>query len=841
MKAVLMAGGEGSRLRPLTSRRPKPLAPVAGKPVMELIVELLKRHGFNEIVATLHYLADEIEAYFGDGEALGVKMHYVVEDTPLGTAGAVKMAHDLLAGETFVVISGDALTDLDLGAVVRHHREAGNDVTIALQRVTNPLEFGVVVTDESGRIVRFLEKPSWGEVFSDTINTGIYVLEPGILDRMQRGKVYDFSKDLFPEMLRDGAKLGGYVIDAYWTDIGNLEQYQEANYDAVSGKVAIAFPGAALRQAQDDGGMVYAGEGTKVHPEAQIDGPVVLGRDVRIAAGASISGPAVIGDRTIVERGAVVCRSVLWEDVYVGEEASLSDCTVADRNTVQKRAKVNENSVIGRGCTIGAGATVNAHLKLWPDKWVNPGSIVSMSLIYGQKWPGSLFGSGGISGLANLEITPEFALKLGQAFGTWLKPEQTVMTSRDTHPASRVMNRCIISGLLSVGVNVLDLRSYPLPLARYAVRVGSDGGVHVRVATDDPNAIVFEFFDHTGIGIDKGTERKIENLFFREDFRRTPMDEVGRLDFPSRALERYTAAFIEALGAKALHEAKLRVVIDYAYGNASIVLPQILGQLGVEQIALNAYFDAGKVRTFREDRERHLHQLASVVTSLEANLGVLIDADGETVMLVDDTGEIVGRNRLMALLVLLVARATPHARIGMPLTVPSVVERIAADHGAEIVRTRSDRRSLMALAEREGSSLAFAGGMDYELIFPEFQPAFDGIYAAAKIMELLAAEHEQLSQLVAMLPEWHVAGRSVPCPWDRKGAVMRSLHDEAAHGNGKVETLDGIRLTRPDGWVLVLPDATEASVNVWAEGRSDDEAAHYADEIVARVKAIAGA
>jgi mannose-1-phosphate guanylyltransferase / phosphomannomutase len=830
-----MAGGEGSRLRPLTSRRPKPLAPVAGKPVMELIVELLRHHGFGEIISTLHYLADEIESYFGDGEAHGVTMHYVVEDTPLGTAGAVKMAHELIGNETFLVISGDALTDLDLGAVVRHHREQGNDVTIALQRVTNPLEFGVVVTDENGRIVRFLEKPSWGEVFSDTINTGIYVLEPGILDRMQRGRVYDFSKDLFPDMLRDGAKLGGYVIDAYWTDIGNLEQYQQANYDAVEGKVRIAFPGAQI------GERVWAGEGTRIDPEAHVEGPVVIGRDCRIAAGAHIVGPAVLGDRTIVERGATVCRSVLWEDVYAGEESSLSDCTVADRNIVQKRAKVNENSVIGRGCTIGAGATVNAHLKLWPDKWVNPGSIVSMSLIYGQKWPGSLFGSGGISGLANLEITPEFALKLGQAFGTSLKPGQTVMTSRDTHPAARVMNRCVISGLLSVGVNVLDLRSYPLPLARYAVRVGSDGGVHVRVATDDPNAIVFEFFDHTGIGIDKGAERKVENLFFREDFRRTAMDDVGRLDFPSRALERYSGAFVQALGAQALREANFRVVIDYAFGNASIVLPQILGGLNVEQIALNAYFDASKVRTFREDRERHLQQLASVVASLEANLGVLIDADGETVTLVDDTGEIVGRNRLMALLVLLVARRKHGARIGMPLTVPSVVERIAADNGAEIVRTRSDRRSLMALAEREGRALAFAGGMNYELIFPEFQPAFDGIYATAKIMELLAAERHKLSELVAMLPPWHMAGRVVPCPWDRKGAVMRSLHDEAAHGNGKVETLDGIRLPRPDGWVLVLPDATDASVNVWAEGASDDEASRYADEIVHRVRDIASA
>jgi mannose-1-phosphate guanylyltransferase/phosphomannomutase len=818
-----------------TARRPTPLAPVAGKPVMEHIVNLLRKHGFTEIVSTLHYLADEIESYFGDGSAHGVTMHYVVEDTPLGTAGAVKLANDLLQDEPFLIISGDALTDVDLSAIVRHHRERGNDVTIALQRVTNPLEFGVVVMDENQQIVRFLEKPSWGEVFSDTINTGIYVLEPAILERMVRGRAYDWSRDLFPEMLREGAKLGGYVFDSYWTDIGNLEQYQQANYDAIEGKVAIEVAGETIAPG------VRAGEGTRIDPEAHIEGPVIVGRDVRIAAGANIVGPTVIGDRTIVERNASVCRTVAWEDVYVGEEASLNDCTVADRNTIERRATINENSVIGRGSTIGQGATVNAHLKLWPDKWVSAGSIVSMSLIYGQKWPGSLFGSTGISGLANLEITPEFALKLGQAFGSSLKPGQAVMTSRDTHPASRVMNRCVISGLLSVGVNVLDLRSYPLPLARYAVRVGGDGGVHVRVAPDDPNSLVFEFFDHTGIGIDKGAERKVENLFFREDFRRTPMDEVGLLDFPSRALERYARAFADALDGEALKAANFRVVIDYAFGNASIVLPQVLGGLGVEQIALNAYFDAGKVRTFRTDREHHLRQLTSVVTSLEANLGVLIDADGETVTLVDDTGRIVGRNRLMALLTLLVARATPAARIAMPLTVPSVIEEIAAENGATIVRARSDRRSLMSLAEREGHQLAFAGGMNYELIFPEFQPAFDGIFATAKIMELLASEHRKLSELVDMLPPWHIAGRVVPCPWERKGAVMRSLHDEAAHsGDGKVETLDGVRLARSNGWVLVLPDASEASVNIWAEGPTDEQASEYADEIADRIRSIAG-
>jgi mannose-1-phosphate guanylyltransferase / phosphomannomutase len=831
MRGVLMAGGEGSRLRPLTSRRPKPLAPVAGPPVMAHIVNLLRRHGIVEIVATLHYLADEIEAYFDTGEAFGVSMKYVVEDTPLGTAGAVKMAHELLADDAFLIISGDALTDIDLTALIAHHRNAGNDVTIALQRVTNPLEFGVVVTDENGRITRFLEKPSWGEVFSDTINTGIYVLEPAILDRMQRGRVYDFSKDLFPEMLREGLRLGGWITDAHWADIGNLEQYQQANYDALEGHVHLESLGEEVAPG------VRAGKDCRIDPSARMHGPIVLGEGVRIGANVEIVGPTTLGDRAIVAAGARITRSVLWEDCYVGEEAVLDDCTIADRNTIEPRASVGEATVVGRGCTIDAGAVVRPNLKLWPDKWVTSGSIVSMSLIYGQKWPGSLFGSVGISGLANLEITPEFALKLGQAFGSYFKPGQAVMTSRDTHPATRVMNRCVISGLLSVGVNVQDLRSFPLPLARYAVRVGGDGGVHVRVAPHDPNSLILEFFDQVGITIDKNTERKIENLFFREDFRRTPMDEVGTLDFPSRMLERYVAAFNEALGARALRDAGFKVVIDYAWGNASIVLPQVLGGLGVEQVSLNAYFDARRARNFRENREHHLEQLATVVRSLEADLGILVDGDGETFTLVDDTGRIVGRNRLMALITLLIARAQPGARIAMPVTVPNAVEAIAAAHGGEIIRTRSDRRSLMALAEEEGSRLAFAGGSDYELVFPEFQPAFDGLYAAVKVMELLAAERAPMSELVDQLPQWHMAGRSVACPWDRKGLVMRALHDESRN-DADVQMIDGIRIASNGGWVLVLPDASDASINIIAEAQSDDDAAHTADSMASRVASI---
>ena len=200
MKAVVMAGGEGTRLRPLTSNQPKPMVPIVGKPCMEHIIELLKQHGFEEVIVTVAFLPQAIRSYFGDGESLGLEMDYSVEEQPLGTAGSVGLAKERLT-DTFLVISGDALCDVDLTALIETHRAKGAAVTIGLKSVDNPLEFGIVVTDDDGRVERFLEKPSWGQVFSDTINTGIYVLEPEVLRHIPDDRPYDFSKELFPHLL----------------------------------------------------------------------------------------------------------------------------------------------------------------------------------------------------------------------------------------------------------------------------------------------------------------------------------------------------------------------------------------------------------------------------------------------------------------------------------------------------------------------------------------------------------------------------------------------------------------------------------------------------------------
>src|SRR5260370_36279773 len=229
-----MAGGEGTRLRPMTANQPKVLLPVANRPIMEHVLRLLKRHGFDETVVTVQFLAALVRNYFGDGGEFGMSLRYAPEERPLGTAGSVRNAGDALQDEPFLVISGDALTDMDLTSLVAFHKEKGALVTVALAKMPNPLEFGIVITTEDGQVQRFLEKPTWGQVFSATVNTGLYVMEPEVLAEVPPGAAVDWAADVFPELLKRGAPLYGYVSDSYWEDVGTHESYLKAQADVLA-------------------------------------------------------------------------------------------------------------------------------------------------------------------------------------------------------------------------------------------------------------------------------------------------------------------------------------------------------------------------------------------------------------------------------------------------------------------------------------------------------------------------------------------------------------------------------------------------------------------------------
>ena len=413
MKAVVMAGGEGTRLRPLTSNQPKPMVPIVGKPCMEHIVELLRRHGFEDVIVTVAFLPQAIRSYFGSGEGLGVDIGYSVEESPLGTAGSVKRAAGRL-DDTFLVISGDALCDVDLTRLVEAHREKQASVTIGLKSVENPLEFGIVVTDDDGRVERFLEKPSWGQVFSDTINTGIYVLEPEVLKHIPQDRPYDFSQELFPLLLEMGRPIYGHVFDGYWQDIGDLDQYRQANFDALDEQVRLEIPGIRIR------GNVWLGDGVDLDDLDAIEGPAYVGNYCRIARGAHVGPYTVLATSvTVRERGRIV-RSIVDTSTYVGRSADVVGAIVGRGCDLRAHVRVHERVAIGDEVTIGAESVIMPDVRIYPFKEVETGSQLHESLIWESRTTTRVFGKSGVAGMVNVDLTPDVAVRLAAALGTAL-------------------------------------------------------------------------------------------------------------------------------------------------------------------------------------------------------------------------------------------------------------------------------------------------------------------------------------------------------------------------------------------------------------------------------------
>lgn len=347
-----MAGGQGTRLRPLTKECPKPLVPIANRPVAYHILRLLKENGFDEVLVTTHFMPEQMERGLGTGEELGLSIRYVREPRPLGTAGGVKQLEQYL-DDTFLIISGDCLTDFRLRDAVDRHKATGADATIVVTEVENPLPFGIVESAPSGRIVRFLEKPAPEEVFSNTVNTGIYVLEPSVLERCPMGAFFDFSRDLFPAMLASEAPLYAFRGSGYWSDIGDCKQFIRSQIDVLYGKVRLS----AL---DGNGNGVWIDSDAIVEPGATLVPPIMAGRGARISAESRVGPGTVLGPYSRVERGAVVERSVVLEGAVVESGATVLG------------AAVGRFTVVGRDAAVLEGAALGDGVHLEPESFVAP-------------------------------------------------------------------------------------------------------------------------------------------------------------------------------------------------------------------------------------------------------------------------------------------------------------------------------------------------------------------------------------------------------------------------------------------------------------------------------------
>ncbi|GFE71179.1 mannose-1-phosphate guanyltransferase [Chroococcus sp. FPU101] len=808
MRAVLMAGGSGTRLRPLTCELPKPMVPILNRPIAEHIINLLKRNNITEIIATLHYLPDAIQDYFQDGNDFGVKIKYSVEeDQPLGTAGSIKNVERLL-DEPFLVISGDSITDFDLTAAIAFHQSKQSKATIILTRVPNPIDFGVVITDKEQRIQRFLEKPSTSEVFSDTVNTGTYILNPEVLEYIPENEEFDFSQDLFPLLLAEDEPMYGYIAEGYWCDVGHLEVYREAQYDALYGKVKLDFAYEEKKRG------VWMGGNTYIDATAKIQAPAMIGHNCRIGPNVIIEGGTVIGDNVTIGAGAELKRPIIWNGVMIGEEAQLTACTIARGTRIERRAQISEGSVIGQLSTVGEESQINNGVRVWPSKRIESGAILNMNLIWGSTAQRNLFGQRGVSGLANIDITPEFAVKLGAAYGSTLKPGSVVMVSRDQRSVSRMVSRSIIGGLMSVGVHVQNLQATAIPIARTMTsRLGVVGGIHVRIHPDRPDSLLIEFFNDQGINISKAKEKKIEGAYFKEDLRRVGIQDIGNMAYPANILDAYRNVFEAKLNVEAVRNSNSKIVIDYVYGVSGAILPDLLTKYGCDAVVLNASLRQTALSS--HERETLLYQLGQVVEALKGNFGVQVSANGEQFILVDEGGIPIRGEQLTALMVNTILTANPRGTIVVPVHASSAVEQIARRHDGKIKRTKANPTALME-ASQSIPSVVLGGSGDMGFIFPQLHSGFDAMFSIAKLLEMLTIQERSLAQIRAVLPKICHKSLTVRCPWKTKGALMR--HFIESHSVENLELIDGVKIIshHNDNWVLILPDAGEPLVHLYA-------------------------
>lgn len=816
MKGVIMAGGEGSRLRPLTSEIPKPMVPIMNKPVMEHIINLLKKHNITDIAVTMCYLPNVITDYFGSGEMFNVNLNYYIEEVPLGTGGSVLNAKDFL-NETFIVVSGDALTDIDLEKAVAFHKNKHSAATLILKKEPIPLEYGIVIIDDNGRIIKFLEKPNWGEVFSDTINTGIYILEPKVLNYYKKGENFDFSKDLFPKLLNDNIPMFGFVSKGYWNDIGDLNSYKQTHLDILDKKVNIKLEGKEILPG------VFVDENTYLPEEIKINPPVFIGSNCIIKDKSFIDSYTVVGNNCKIGENSNINRSIIWNKSNIGNSNECRDTILCNKVNTSGNVNIFEKSVIGTDCNLSSGVTIKSNVKIWPNKNVQENTIVNRNLVWGTKTTRNLFGKRGIYGEINVDITPELATLIGSAFSSQFNKENTVIVSSDKSKASILLKECISAGVMAAGSKVISIDNIITPISRFAVRFyNSDGGIHISTDQFNNDLVRIEFFNKIGGNIDRKEEKKIETLFYREDFKRGSLNVIGdliRVDNFSSFYLQNNVNLIENL--TEIKNSNIKVILTSPCIEESNISSTFLNLLGCSAESISPM---GKPK----DINSYITLLTKTIRSGNYNLGVVLNGNGEDMILIDEKGNIISKEKFTLLASYISLKSGTCKNVIVPNTATNKIEFIANQHGGSVLRTKS------SLSDNINELLNFTSNNDERML--QFQLYFDAVTSIGRIISFLVKEKISISEIMNQLPDLHIKKTELHCDFNDRGRVVNELIKQ--NKDKDVELYEGIKIRTEKGWALILPDSNKPTFNIFSEGYTEEYAEELSGIISQNVKEI---
>lgn len=792
MQAVIMAGGFGTRLKPLTNNIPKPMVPIANIPILEHLITLLKMNEIDDYIILLYYQPDAIKNYFKDGVNFGVKIRYIIPDADYGTAGAVKLAQDFINND-FLVISGDVLTDFNLLQLYKFHKDKNSLATINLYSHENPVQYGIVLTNADQQIIRFLEKPSSSEVFSDTINTGIYYFNKEIFKYIPEGENLDFSKDLFPYLLENNIPIYGFKSKGYWRDVGNLEEYINSNLDVLNNRLHYI----SLEKTANN----------------------FVAKSAQIEFGAIVEN-SIIGENVVIEKGVEIKNSVIWNNVVIKSRAKLLYDVVGNNCQIEENVKINDFVFIGDNCYIGKNAFISSSIKIWDGKNVANNAKITRSLIQEDTFFNELFTDSRISGISNLQINPEFASKLGSVFGAFIGKNKRVMVGRDIDDISNMIKRSITSGILSAGVDVIDLQVIPIPILRQELRSGNGaGGIFVRKSPFDKATTDIIFFDRNGKDISVSSTKTLERMFFSEEYLRASYQDVGKIIYPERTNQKYKEYFLSSLDVTAIRKRKFKVVIDYSYGIAATIFPNILGEFKCEVVSLSAHLDKDKITRDKEEFQKAYDNFSYVVKALNYDIGFMIDAGGEKIWLATETGRVLDDERfLVFVLKLFLMSHSGVKKIAVPVQASAEVDIVAKEYNVEVIRVKDSHLAMMNAAEDK--DVKFVGGTRRGIFFPDFMNATDGMYAIAKIMEMVAKLNFPLEQIDEMIPKLHRKKINLFCSRDEKGKVMRHFMEETM--GFKQLLIDGVKVFVDDDYttVLCIPDKSRDIIHLNVESKS---------------------
>lgn len=827
MKAVVMAGGFGTRIQPLTNSVPKPMLPVANIPMMQHIIEKVRDAGIRDIVILLYFKPEIVKDYFKDGKDFGVSIEYVLPDDDYGTAGAVKKAEPFL-NDTFIIVSGDLVTDFNFEEIIGFHKAKESKLTITLTPVVDPLQFGVVITDENSRIQKFLEKPSWGEVFSDTINTGIYILEPEILNYIPEGENYDFGKNLFPKLMEDNIPLWGCTIQGYWRDVGNPKSYREAHLEILEGKIKLPFRG---EKEERGNGILYVGKNTKVDSGVEIEGTVVIGEGTHVTVGSKLND-VIIGNHCSIGKECDMSDTIIWDNVSIGDKAKITNAVICNDNKIGKKCRIKEGAIIAEGCDIDALVSFEKDVIVWPEKVIEEASVVSNNVIWGTKYKSSVFEGGKVVGRANVELYSEMATKIAESFGSMLPVGSKVYLSRDYHKSSRMIKRAVLVGIVATGINAIDVRVLPSNVMRYHLAKDEDivAGIHVRQSVDDITATEILFFNSEGLLIDTNTEKSCERIFFRENFRRVNADDIGYIvESEHNYIDEYEEKILEAIDKDKLRQTDQKVVADLLFGSTSNVFPDIMNRLDVDNIILNAYSSDKKLAKLPSLIDSAQDNVAKIVKSLDYDIGFVIFPNGQKLRLVDESGHTLEPHvSLLAVLKLMNECYENGSSAFLPINTPDILDdkigKVTIERGKFTNFTKSKLENFTLIANMNGN---FA--------FTNFTYNYDSIFTSIKILELLSKSGYTISELVNSLPTFFYKEQKIECPSDKKGKMMRKFMEEGK--NREASYVDGIKFwTGEKEWVLMIPSTSGDFVQLFVQSGTKENGEKLFNEYAEKIE-----